>query len=135
MSAQQEWHASGADCCSPLGTCCMSWFLPCVVYGRVHHRMHKDSQLQNWSMFNGDCFGYYALTCCGFQWILQMMQRGELRQKYGLKGSGCTDCLCACCCTPCDLAQQDKEAEFRENEKAGLINVQPNKMDNMQYGS
>lgn len=53
------------------------------------------------------------------------MQRGEVRTKYGLKGDGCTDCLCACCCAPCDLVQQDKEAEFRENEKRSLITQQP----------
>lgn len=23
-------------------------------YGRVHHRLHKDSQLKGWSIFNGD---------------------------------------------------------------------------------
>jgi hypothetical protein len=28
-----------------------------------------------------------------------MMQRGEIRKKYNLKGDGMTDCLCACCCT------------------------------------
>lgn len=48
---------------------------------------------------------------------------------------GCTDCLCACCCGPCDLVQQDKEAEFREGEMAQFIHVQPEKMNGgMQYG-
>jgi hypothetical protein len=27
-----------------------------------------------------------------------MMQRGEIRKKYNLKGDGMTDFLCACCC-------------------------------------
>jgi hypothetical protein len=46
---------------------------------------------------------------------------------------GCTDCLCACCCGPCDLAQQDKEIEFREGGMAQQINVQPSKMETMHY--
>lgn len=32
----------------------LAWCVPCVVYGRVHHRLHKDSQLKGWSFFNGD---------------------------------------------------------------------------------
>src|SRR5689334_19736482 len=62
-----------------------------------------------------------------------MMQRGEIRQKYGLKGNGCTDCLMACCCTPCDLTQQDKEVKTRE-EKMGLISQQPAAHEGMHYG-
>jgi hypothetical protein len=64
-----------------------------------------------------------------------MMQRGEIRQKYGLKGNGCTDCLMACCCTPCDLTQQDKEVKQRENEKQAFINQQPGQYETMSYGT
>jgi hypothetical protein len=54
---------------------------------------------------------------------------------------GCTDCLCACCCAPCDLTQQEKESEFREKERlmngavsVQQVHVQPAKMDGgMQY--
>jgi len=70
----------------------------------------------------------------GCQWILQMMQRGEVRSKYGLKGDGCTDCLCACCCVPCDLVQQDKEAQFREQGRAA-VTQQPGKVEAMSYGA
>lgn len=64
-----------------------------------------------------------------------MMQRGEIRQKYGLKGNGCTDCLMACCCMPCDLTQQDKEVKTREGEKVAFISQQPAAYDGaMHYG-
>jgi len=85
---EQDFHHSGTDCFSPFTTCLLAWCVPCVLYGRVHHRLHKDSQLKGWSIFNGDCIGYSALSCCGFQWIIQMMQRAEIRKKYGLKGNG-----------------------------------------------
>jgi PLAC8 family len=80
-----------------------------------------------------------------------MMQRGEIRKKYGLTGNGkipdntdlnqlltlslkgCTDCLCSCCCAPCDLAQQDKEVEYREGQRVGMVYVQPNKVENPMY--
>lgn len=32
----------------------LAWCLPCITYGRTHHRLHKDSSLQGWSMFNMD---------------------------------------------------------------------------------
>jgi hypothetical protein len=59
--------------------------------------MYVIFRYETWGPFAdvSKCCGYYALTCCGMQWIIQMMQRGEIRKKYGLKGNGCTDCLCA----------------------------------------
>ncbi|QDS71190.1 hypothetical protein FKW77_010234 [Venturia effusa] len=89
--------------------------------------MHKDSQLKGWSVFNGDCCAFYALGCIGCHWIVQMMGRAEIREKYHLKGNGCTDCLCACCCGPCDLVQQEKEIMNRA--ATNLISTQPNKLE------
>jgi len=132
----EEWHAQGSDCCSPLDACCLAWWVPCVQYGRIHHRLHVDGALQNWSFFNMDCCAWYCLAHVGCQWVVQMMQRGEIRKKYNLKGDGMTDCLCACCCGPCDLVQQDKEAEFREQQRLGMpvpIQNQPVKVQGMQY--
>ncbi|KAF2455708.1 PLAC8 family-domain-containing protein [Lineolata rhizophorae] len=110
---EQEWHHSGVDCCSPFTTCLLSWCCPCIIYGRVHHRLRKSQSLDGYSCCNGSCTAHAALTFCGVGWILQLMQRGELRHRYQLEGNGCTDCLCAFCCNPCDLTQQDKEAKFR----------------------
>ncbi|KAF2666618.1 PLAC8-domain-containing protein [Microthyrium microscopicum] len=135
-----EWHNSGSDCCSPFSTCALAWCCPCFVHGRVQHRVNKDGMLNGYSSCNMNCCAWACLAHFGCQWILQMMSRGEIRRKYNLKGDGCTDCLCACCCTPCDLAQQDKEAEHQEKQRlmgngAQAINVQPLKMDGgMVYG-
>ena len=63
-----------------------------------------------------------------------MIQRGEIREKYGLKGNGCTDCLLACYCIPCDLTQQDKEVQTREGEKIAFISQQPAAHEGMHYG-
>ncbi|KAF1810749.1 PLAC8-domain-containing protein, partial [Eremomyces bilateralis CBS 781.70] len=120
-SQVRNWEHSGSDCCSPISSCFLGWCCPCFLYGKVYHRTRKDSSMKDFSWCNGSCCGYYVIAMCGCHWILQMMQRGEMRSKYQLQGGGCKDCLCACCCTPCDLVQQDKEAEFRENEKRSLI--------------
>lgn len=62
---------------------------------------------------------------------MPMLNRGDMRAKYHLTGNGCQDCACACCCTPCDVTQQDKEAEYRE----GLLAAgqQPGKVEGMEY--
>lgn len=67
----------------------------------------------------------------GIAFILPMINRGEIRAKYHLEGSACKDCLCALCCTPCDITQQEKEVEYRE--KQPMLTEQPGKVENMQY--
>lgn len=52
------------------------------------------------------------------------MQRAELRTKHHLQGSCLVDIATACCCGLCDLAQQDKEAEYREQLLASQGGVQ-----------
>lgn len=56
------------------------------------------------------------------------MNRGDVRATYNLTGNGCKDCLCACCCAPCDLIQQDKEVEHREELGRPLLD-QPGKVE------
>jgi hypothetical protein len=63
---------------------------------------------------------------------MPMLNRGDMRAKYHLNGNACTDCLCACCCTPCDVTQQDKESVYREQQNKPLLS-QPGKEGMMNY--
>jgi hypothetical protein len=36
-----------------------------------------------------------------------------MRDEFGIKGNGCTDCLGAWCCPCCGLMQEEKEAKVR----------------------
>ncbi|KAF2475457.1 PLAC8-domain-containing protein [Lindgomyces ingoldianus] len=133
MSNQrQDWHHSGASCCTPFGTCLLSWCCPCITYGRTHHRVRFDGSMQGYSCCNGHCMAFTGLACLGLSFILPMIQRGDIRAKYHLSGNGCKDCLCACCCQPCDLTQQDKEVAWREDHKTGIAQ-QPQQHAPMQY--
>ncbi|KAH7130140.1 PLAC8 family-domain-containing protein [Dendryphion nanum] len=132
-NVQQEWHHSGSSCCSPFSTCLLSWCCPCIVYGRTKHRVKNDGNMQGYSCCNMSCCAFTGLSCLGISFVLSMISRGDMRAKYHLQGNGCKDCLCACCCGPCDLTQQDKESEFREAQKMPL-NQQPGKVDQMHYG-
>jgi len=41
------------------------------------------------------------------------MKRGEIRDRFGIEGNGCTDCLVSCFCQPCSLAQMNMELKER----------------------
>ncbi|KAF2096684.1 PLAC8-domain-containing protein [Rhizodiscina lignyota] len=132
QAAPEEWRVPATGCCSPVGDCCMGYWLPCVVYGRVHYRLRQDAQLRGYSACNGACWGHFGLmACCGVQWVLQFMQRGELRRRYNIDGNGCTDCLCSTCCGCCDIIQQDKEMKNRETQP--ILDAEPKRNEGMHY--
>jgi Cys-rich protein (TIGR01571 family) len=91
-----------------------------------------SNRTQPWLTNSQQCLGFYGLSCLGIEFIMPMLNRGDMRAKYHLEGNACKDCLCAFCCTPCDVAQQDKESAFREEERGPLI-AQPEMVDGMQY--
>jgi len=65
--------------------------------------------MKEYNSFNLACLGYYAALHFGFAWVPQMMQRGELRAKYNLKGSSCGDCCRSYWCSWRELFQEEKE--------------------------
>jgi hypothetical protein len=42
-----------------------------------------------------------------------MSKRGEIRERYRIKGSGCNDCCVSFWCSCCALIQQDNEVKIR----------------------
>lgn len=114
----REYHSGFFGCCSPIDTCLMTYCLPCVTFGKTHHRLHKDASLTGYSPINTSCLLFYGAAIFGLHWVPQAMQRSEVRERYNLKGSCLTDIGAACCCVLCDLVQQDKEVTFRQAEQA-----------------
>lgn len=53
MVVKQDWHHKGSECCTPLSSCCLSWWCPCIIYGRTTHRRKNNGSLENHSAFNG----------------------------------------------------------------------------------
>jgi hypothetical protein len=48
------------------------------------------------------------------------MKRGEIRDRYNIRGDAVTDCLLSWCCHCCSLIQQEKEVIGRQRQ-AGLV--------------
>ncbi|KAK4506590.1 hypothetical protein PRZ48_000322 [Zasmidium cellare] len=107
-------HVCGGDC----GTCMGSWFCSPCLYGRTVNRYQKfpDTDKDHYDNVacNGPCWLFFgAGFCCGLQFIPLMFKRGEVRDRFGIKGDGFADCMASYCCTPCALAQLETELKDR----------------------
>ncbi|KAH7178171.1 PLAC8 family-domain-containing protein [Fusarium sp. MPI-SDFR-AT-0072] len=112
--SSQPWQNSFFGCFSPVSLCAITCCVPCVTFGKTHHRLRKNGNLQGYEPINTSCLLFWGSTCFGLHWIPLALQRANLREKYNLQGSCLVDLATACCCGCCDLIQQDKEAEYRE---------------------
>ncbi|KAM0287040.1 hypothetical protein ACHAQH_000725 [Verticillium albo-atrum] len=109
---EQKWQNNLCNC-SPCGSCLLGTFLPCMLLGKTSERM-RDATLRTYEAFNTDCLlmcGITYFTGCG--WIYAMIKRGEIRERFNIKGSGCGDCCTTYWCPCCALIQQDKEVQQR----------------------
>lgn len=110
----QPWHAGFFDCFNPVDTCLMTYCLPCITFGRTHHRIRKDGTLKGYEPINTSCLLFCGAGCVGLHWIPLAMQRMDIREKYNLRGSCLEDLALSCCCHCCTMVQSDKEAGHRE---------------------
>jgi Cys-rich protein (TIGR01571 family) len=68
----------------------------------------------------GSCRYVETLTRCIYMVPLthasaQIGSRGDTRDRYGIRGGTCGDCLSAWCCRPCALTQERREIELEEH--------------------
>jgi Cys-rich protein (TIGR01571 family) len=106
--------------CDDAGTCCaVIWCGPCI-FGRTDHRLthfpHSPEE-SNFSWCNSSCM----IMCCALTLLIPglplWMQRDKVRQKFGVRGGGCIDCLATWCLPCCTQIQQDNELQ----EQARLL--------------
>jgi Cys-rich protein (TIGR01571 family) len=107
----QKWENSLCNC-SPLSSCCLAFWCPCMLYGRTEHRL-KDPSMNGFSECNSGCLLFGLITCAGCSWVLAWFKRTEVREKYGIEGGGCGDCCTGYCCACCVLIQNDNEVKTR----------------------
>lgn len=48
----QSWYNAIWGCFNPIDTCLMSWCCSCVVFGRTHHRLRKNANLEGYEPIN-----------------------------------------------------------------------------------
>lgn len=140
MSVQEvtggDWQSSLFNC-SPCGSCVLGTFAPCIrksvhvtfftlscyvyeltiycailVVGRTSSRL-QDPTSRSPEAFNGDCAIHGFLTLIGSGWIYSMIKRTEIRERFGIPGSGFGDCCAAFWCQCCQVIQADNEVNKR----------------------
>jgi hypothetical protein len=47
-----SWHAGLFDCFNPIDLCLITYCLPCITFGKTHHRLHKDGSLKGYEPIN-----------------------------------------------------------------------------------
>uniref|UniRef100_A0A0D9W0Z5 Uncharacterized protein n=1 Tax=Leersia perrieri TaxID=77586 RepID=A0A0D9W0Z5_9ORYZ len=103
------WSSGLFDCFDDCGLCCMTWWCPCITFGRVAEIVDKGSTSC------GASGALYALLCgvTGCQWIYSCIYRGKMRAQHGLAGGGCGDCCAHFWCERCALCQEYREIVAR----------------------
>ncbi|ORY57687.1 PLAC8 family-domain-containing protein, partial [Leucosporidium creatinivorum] len=107
--------------CSETGTCCASWLCCCpCIYGNSKKRYNSLSHSGTPANDNGYCASgtwiYLLASCFGLGCIMDCSLRGDIRQRYSIKGNSCFDCMASSCCLPCNQAQM--RYELRQEEES-----------------
>ncbi|RGP72010.1 plant cadmium resistance 3 [Fusarium longipes] len=121
----QDWQNNLFDC-SPCDSCLLSTFLPGILFGRTSYRLQNPSVEPE--SVNSDCAlfcGIQSLTGCA--WIFNMTKRKQIREAYGIEGSGMSDCCASFWCLCCALVQQEKEVKSRQVPSYEAAGYQPEK--------
>ncbi|KDN69447.1 putative PLAC8 family protein [Colletotrichum sublineola] len=103
-----------------------SGLMNCVV-GKTSERL-RDPTMQTYEAINTDCllmFGISFFTGCG--WVYAMMKRTEIRERFGIRGSGFSDCCVTYWCSCCAVIQHDKEVQARMSTGPITQGYQPQK--------
>lgn len=72
---------------------------------------YQPPKPQKQQLTKKQCCLYYLTAQVGFHWVLLMIRRGEIRQRFGIEGSGVSDCCSSYWCPCCVIVQQEKEIE------------------------
>ncbi|KAL5210904.1 hypothetical protein ABZP36_006527 [Zizania latifolia] len=103
-----EWSSGLFDCCDDCGLCCMTYWCPCITFGRVAETVDRGSTS---CATSGALYALLYVTGC--QWIYSCTYRSKMRAEYGLTDGPCGDCCVHFCCERCALCQQYKELVAR----------------------
>ncbi|KAK0713906.1 PLAC8 family-domain-containing protein, partial [Lasiosphaeria miniovina] len=119
-----QWE-SGFCNCSPCESCFLACCCPCIIHGKTADRL-RDPTMATADTFNSDCVLFGVVQAClGVGFIFTMQQRGEIRKRYGIKGSGLGDCCATFWCNCCAQIQADNEVIARSARGPIVQGYQP----------
>jgi hypothetical protein len=57
----RPWTSAFFGCFSPIDVCCLTYFLPCVQFGKIHHRTRKNGNMEGYEPVNTSVSASYLL--------------------------------------------------------------------------
>ncbi|XP_047064169.1 cell number regulator 2-like [Lolium rigidum] len=104
-----SWTTGLLGCCDDAGSCCLTFFCPCVAFGRIAEIVDQGATS---CCVSGTL--YLALaSLTGMGCLYSCCYRSRLRGHYGLKEKPCADCCVHWFCEPCALCQEYRELQHR----------------------
>ncbi|KAL5269915.1 hypothetical protein ACHWQZ_G003399 [Mnemiopsis leidyi] len=98
-----DWTSPLFGCFDDIGTCIITWFVPCVTIGQNAEASGVAS-----------CVGGAVLSLIPIVNLICMVKiRGAIREKYNIEGSPIKDCLLICFCGLCTITQEARELKVR----------------------
>jgi Cys-rich protein (TIGR01571 family) len=109
----RPWDTGLCGCFEDCGSCCMSYWFPCVQFGLNAEKLNPNNSCCC------NCCLYWLCAGAGCCCLVHGQKRGELRRKFNLIAS-CDDCCTTMFCPCCALAQEARQLEI-EARKAPAV--------------
>ncbi|XP_026129284.1 cornifelin homolog B [Carassius auratus] len=98
-----QWGSGICDCCDDVPECCLAcwcfWCFTCMKAKKY-----------------GECLCLPLLDFGGLIPPITMSIRVSMRQRYGIRGDMCNDCLVSTFCTACVWCQMSREMKARDRQ-------------------
>ncbi|XP_036403473.1 cornifelin homolog B-like [Megalops cyprinoides] len=95
-----QWSSGICNCTEDMASCCFAfWCFPCFAC-----KTSRDY---------GECLCLPLLDSFGLIPPITLSMRVSMRQRYGILGSICNDCLYSFFCGPCVWCQMSREMKMR----------------------
>ncbi|EEE60228.1 hypothetical protein OsJ_13216 [Oryza sativa Japonica Group] len=72
------WSSGLCDCFDDYGLCCMTWWCPCITFGRVAEIVDRGST----SCGHSGALYVFLAVITGFQWMYLHLPRQDARPEY-----------------------------------------------------
>ncbi|XP_054457720.1 cornifelin homolog A-like [Anoplopoma fimbria] len=101
-NVSNQWTSGICDCFQDLPQCCLAfWCFPCFTCKTAHEA--------------GECLCLPLLDSFGLIPPITTAVRVSVRQRYGIEGTVCRDCVYSFFCGPCTWCQIAREMKTRKN--------------------
>ncbi|GFR46246.1 hypothetical protein Agub_g7794 [Astrephomene gubernaculifera] len=119
VDGTKEWDHGIFSCLNniPLtaAVCCCPCWGSCIRYRNMEYMTGKSCEV---AFVAATVTSACCLGCCHYAVV-----RGQFRKKYGLKGSGFTDCAFGCCLGPCALCSDTNQLMVLQGIKVPFLNL------------